>query len=609
MDENEANLGQPSFPSGSDSASLGEVTSSGAGYCYQERTEGFDYDFVPTPDPKYECAICLLILREPRQTKCGHRFCRGCITKWLRECDVRCPVDNEAIDERELFADNFAKREILNFKVKCPNSRQGCEVLATLKNVQEHTDQCAFALVPCPNRCMDILLRRDIPNHVQFNCRRRILQCQNCQKDVSAEGMEHHLTECPLVQVFCQYCGGDFIKQSLSGHHEKDCLDYPVACDFRPLGCSVQFKRKMEQEHYLDATVDHQRMLCHGVVTILHKFGIQSLSPASATAISSRLTPMEMSTSLSAMGSYLSQFQGLNMQDPGLAPNISGSRTPDGQSVKQFNLDPLTTDFDPRKLHRSVSDTLLQPSNETAEGVHVSHTSKQSDADGVKGALSSLQGASGLDLQSLKNQNMYQDESLARHDQQLVEIKAKNEMLEKTNKELKYKLRFLDNAVQEFEGRACNGQFYWRIKNYHKLREEAEQGINTALHSPSFYSNCYGYKLCIRANLNGVDAAKGSHLSIFIHFMQGDWDEVLDWPFSGRIVLSVIDQNPICELRNHIAETLIAKPNLAAFQKPVTPRNHKGFGYMEFVALSVLDNADFVRNDTLIIKAQVIPAT
>lgn len=53
-----------------------------------------------------------------------------------RECDVRCPVDNEAIDERELFADNFAKREILNFKVKCPNSRQGCEVLATLKNVQ-----------------------------------------------------------------------------------------------------------------------------------------------------------------------------------------------------------------------------------------------------------------------------------------------------------------------------------------------------------------------------------------------------------------------------------------------------------------------------------------
>ncbi|XP_046573707.1 TNF receptor-associated factor 6-like [Haliotis rubra] len=608
MDENEANLGQPSFPSGSDSASFGEGSSSGPAYWYQERTEGFDYDFVPTPDPKYECAICLLILREPRQTKCGHRFCRGCITKWLRECDVRCPVDNEPIDERELFADNFAKREILNFKVKCPNSRQGCEVLATLKKVQEHTDQCPLALVPCPNRCMDILLRRDVPNHVQFNCRRRILQCQNCQKDVAAEGMEHHLTECPLVQVVCQYCGGDFVKQALSGHHDKDCPTYPISCDFGPLGCSAQFDRKMEQEHYVDATVDHQRMLCHGVVTILHKFGIQSLSPASVPALSGGLTPMEMSTSLSAMGSYINQFQGLTMQDHSHVPNISGSRTPDGQSVKQFNLDSLKTSIDPRQLHRSMSDTLPQASNETVEGAHVSHTSKPSDAEGVHGALS-LQGASGLELQSLKNQNMYQDESLARHDQQLVEIKAKNEMLEKANKELKYKLRYLDNAVQEFEGRACNGQFYWKIKNYHKLREEAEQGINTALHSPSFYSNCYGYKLCIRANLNGVDAAKGSHLSIFIHFMQGDWDEILDWPFSGRIVLSVIDQNPICELRNHIAETLIAKPNLAAFQKPVTPRNHKGFGYMEFVALSVLDNADFVRNDTLIIKAQIIPAT
>jgi hypothetical protein len=69
-------------------------------------------------------------------------------------------------------------------------------------------------------------------------------------------------------------------------------------------------------------------------------------------------------------------------------------------------------------------------------------------------------------------------------------------------------------------------------------------------------SNFYGYKLCIRANLNGVDSARGTHLSIFIHFMQGDFDEIIDWPFNGRIILTVIDQNPVCELRHHVNEII-----------------------------------------------------
>ena len=40
--------------------------------------------FIPKRDEKYDCPICLLVLREPVQTKCGHRFCRRCIEKWIR---------------------------------------------------------------------------------------------------------------------------------------------------------------------------------------------------------------------------------------------------------------------------------------------------------------------------------------------------------------------------------------------------------------------------------------------------------------------------------------------------------------------------------------------
>jgi hypothetical protein len=47
------------------------------------REEGYDYEFI-IRDEKYDCPICLLVLREPQQTTCGHRFCKNCIHKWLK---------------------------------------------------------------------------------------------------------------------------------------------------------------------------------------------------------------------------------------------------------------------------------------------------------------------------------------------------------------------------------------------------------------------------------------------------------------------------------------------------------------------------------------------
>ena len=49
-----------------------------------DRFEGYDEDFDPPLEKKYECPICLLGLREPVQTNCGHRFCIACILSSMR---------------------------------------------------------------------------------------------------------------------------------------------------------------------------------------------------------------------------------------------------------------------------------------------------------------------------------------------------------------------------------------------------------------------------------------------------------------------------------------------------------------------------------------------
>ena len=61
---------------------------------------GYDYDFIEELEHRLECSICLLALRDPYQTSCGHRFCYSCIITWINEGRT-CPHDNSSLGEGE----------------------------------------------------------------------------------------------------------------------------------------------------------------------------------------------------------------------------------------------------------------------------------------------------------------------------------------------------------------------------------------------------------------------------------------------------------------------------------------------------------------------------
>lgn len=59
---------------------------SGASSSFHDAThqQGYDVEFDPPLESKYECPICLMALRNAIQTPCGHRFCKNCIEKSIR---------------------------------------------------------------------------------------------------------------------------------------------------------------------------------------------------------------------------------------------------------------------------------------------------------------------------------------------------------------------------------------------------------------------------------------------------------------------------------------------------------------------------------------------
>ena len=70
-----------------------------------------------------------------------------------------------------------------------------------------------------------------------------------------------------------------------------------------------------------------------------------------------------------------------------------------------------------------------------------------------------------------------------------------------------------------------------------------------------------------RVIFNGDDTGCGSHLSLFVHMMESEMDDTLEWPFSGRFFLSILDQRDDGEYKRHISKTLVTRPNLLAFQQ------------------------------------------
>uniref|UniRef100_A0A8C7X9T5 TNF receptor-associated factor n=1 Tax=Oryzias sinensis TaxID=183150 RepID=A0A8C7X9T5_9TELE len=220
--------------------------------------QGYDVEFDPPLESKYECPICLMALRNAIQTRCGHRFCKSCIEKSIRDTGQRCPVDNEMLSEDQLFPDNFAKREILSLTVRCPNS--DCGEKMELRHLENHLAQCQFATVPC-SQCQQPVRKIYLEEHATVECPRRPMSCPDCVAVFVYEEREMHEQQCPFASVMCQYCEMDLIRDQMESHCDTDCPKAPIACTFSIFGCKERMQRHNLAQHMQEFTQMHMRYM------------------------------------------------------------------------------------------------------------------------------------------------------------------------------------------------------------------------------------------------------------------------------------------------------------------------------------------------------------
>ena len=162
---------------------------------------GYDYEFVDGPVDQFECPICLLCLRNPFQTSCGHRFCYTCILTWQSE-GMTCPYDKCTIGEGDLFPDSEAAEAIGRLRVKCPFSKaRDCPVILPIVQMLDHEAQCASEAYGS-----------QLPTTSRNKHEQESLTCPSCGELLDSTAFstisnKKHNLICPNAQVACPLAG------------------------------------------------------------------------------------------------------------------------------------------------------------------------------------------------------------------------------------------------------------------------------------------------------------------------------------------------------------------------------------------------------------------
>ena len=136
---------------------------------------GYTCDFVEDPPEKYECPVCLLVLRDPHLLSCcGVKVCETCVGG-VKDIEKPCPLCKQPFVS---LLDKELRRAILGLCVHCSLRHRGCQWTGQLLELEKHTSRgdqgdCQYVHVDCRHGCGEAFLRLHLEEHELQHCSKR----------------------------------------------------------------------------------------------------------------------------------------------------------------------------------------------------------------------------------------------------------------------------------------------------------------------------------------------------------------------------------------------------------------------------------------------------
>ena len=198
---------------------------------------------------------------------------------------------------------------------------------------------------------------------------------------------------------------------------------------------------------------------------------------------------------------------------------------------------------------------------------------------------------------------------------QLVETR---DQLDKTRAQLnETRVQLYEKRVQLAETEAKlsrfedghQNRFIWKIKSFSESMNLVQEGVKERIESDSFYTR-HGYKLKVFVRPLLFDKNQVIQIEMGIVLMEGNYDDLLPWPFSKKIMFTIIDQNKDLKRReNHIFHLIPSKTAEGKlFSKRPGKKRNTVESHLKIYLSSRKPNArTYLENDTLFLQVDVVP--
>ncbi|KAK2918471.1 TNF receptor-associated factor 5 [Channa argus] len=520
--------------------------------------------FVLQLKEEFVCPICRGVVLNPQQNSCGHIYCFHCLQALLESSSLSspvCPVDGTVITPAEVFQDNCCKREISSLEVFCTNN-PACTSVVTLQHLQDHLRSCLYEQLQCTNPgCQMVLERRYLHEHLNNTCPHRMEPCPHCKGPQRLSLMQDHVqSSCPDVEVDCpRRCSQQVPRHKLPEHRES-CPEVLSDCSYKKFGCSLQDKRGKVMLHE-DEAVSHHMLLV-----------LRSNSHLEQQVEVLQEEALRRQQDIQRDGLLLA---GLHKQvQPLLEQSSSHERiVSTAQRTLSRQEDILSTvQLDIQQVSRELGSSLKE----------VEQLRKSLDA--VMQQVSAAE--------TLREHLGTLEENLNRHSG-LLDLHT-------------VQLNHNKHHLQELETTSYDGRLIWKIQDFKRRKEDEAKGQSPCLTSVPFHTGRCGYKMALKAYLNGDGDGRGTHLSLYVVLLPGDFDALLVWPFKQTVSLSVLDQSGA---GYHQSLNFRPDPSSKSFQQPAADSvSNVAVGFSRFIPLNKLEtpqNAAYVKDDTLFVKVKV----
>ena len=407
-----------------------------------------------------------------------------------------------------------------------------------------------------------------------------------CSWEGKFEIYQQHVEMCKYAVLSCEHCGAK-VRGDQMENHMASCSSVPRKCPLSLIGCNEKsLLRKSDLEsHFRQHEEAHFTLLVDKIMSLERASQKNSLTAPKTTLKLQPSTERSMERRALPIGkSMTSRVQYDMVERDGPSPPVSMA----GQL--------FDSGFDETRSTNSESMNCRKYRLEV-EGVN-GVTSSSSYHAQMHDIMRKLMHEEMHEAMKQTQQSLMSELKLK--DDEIASLKATVNKLEKTVRSKNAELEDRDFRLSLIENSNHDGSMIWKIPQFSQRKADAQNGKYTSIFSLPFYTGRYGYKMCLRLYIMGDGIGKGTHLSLFFVVMRGEFDNILQWPFTHKVTFKLINQAG----GRDIVDTFQPDPMSSSFRKPKSDMNIAS-GCPRFVSHTELERGGFVVDDTIFIKCTI----